>query len=172
MVYYDACLMSMLKNLCGLAEVADYAMGAALVTPCLGGDYASLIGNRRTGANLETAMKQYCREVMAHWNVYGAALGISLTDLSKLAPVTAGLRKISEELVASYDHYAETYDDATNTCYRLDPDYPFFDVMVYVQKLAVDSEMRSSSTSPRNFIGRRTPQPSAKRPRNSSPGRR
>lgn len=139
MVYYDACLMSMLENLCGLADVADYAMGAAHVTPGLGGDYASLISNLRTGANLEAAMKQYCHEVMAHWNIFGAALDISLTDLSKLAPVTAALRKISEELVGSYADYTKTYNDATNECYRLDPAFPFFDLMDYVQTLAVNS---------------------------------
>lgn len=140
MVYYDACLMSMLENLCGLTEIADYAMGAAHVTPGIGGDYASLIGNLRTAANLEAAMKQYCREVMAHWNVYDDALDISLTDLSKLAPVTAALRKITDELVANYSDNGEAYDHAACTCYRLDPDYPFFDLMDYVQTLAVNSE--------------------------------
>lgn len=140
MVYYDACLMSMLENLCGLTDVADYVMGAAHVTPGLGGDYASLIGNLRMASNLETAMKQYCREVMAHWNIYGDALDISLTDLSKLAPVTTALRKISEELVDSYADYADAYDQAACSCYRLDSEYPFFDVMDYVQTLAVSSE--------------------------------
>lgn len=140
MLYYDACLMGMLENLCGLSEVADYALGAAHVTPGLGGDYASLIGNLRMGANLEAAMKQYCHEVMAHWNIYGGAFDISLTDLSRLGPVTTALRKITDELVASYAVCAKKYDEATCYCYRLDSYYPCFDIMDYVQTLAVNSE--------------------------------
>lgn len=140
MIYYDACLMAMLENFCGLAEVADYALGAAHITPGLGGDYASLIGNLRTASGLEAAMKQYCRELMAHWSVYDSDLDISLTDLSRLNPVTALLRQISDELVTSYDDYREEYDEATCACYRLDSSYPFFDLMDYVQNLAVTSE--------------------------------
>lgn len=137
MVYYDACLMSMLENLCGLTDVADYVLGAAHVTPGLGGDYASLIRNLSTASNLEAAMKQYCREVMAHWSVYDGNFDISLTDLSRLAPVTEVLREISDELVASYADYREVYDQAACDCYRLDSAYPFFDLMDYVQTLAV-----------------------------------
>lgn len=140
MIYYDACLMGMVENLCGLTDVADYVLSAAHITPGLGGDYASLIGNLRMGADLEAAIKKYCHEVMAHWNVYGATLDISLTNLSKLAPVTTALRKITDELVATYADYTNKYDKATCSCYRLDPDYPFFDMMDYVQALAVHSE--------------------------------
>lgn len=140
MIYYDACLMGMLENLCGLTDVADYVLGAAHETPGLGGDYASLIGNLRTASDLEAAMKQYCHEVMAHWNLYGDNNDISLTDLSKLAPVTTVLRKISDELVATYQSYTTRYNMATCMCYRLNADLPFFDMMDYVQNLAVVSE--------------------------------
>ncbi len=140
MIYYDACLMGMLENLCGLTDIADYALGAAHETPGLGGNYASLIENLRSGSNLETAMKQYCHEVMALWNVYGDNNDISLTDLSKLAPVTTVLGKISNELVASYDTNEEEFNTATCACYRLDTSYPYFDIMDYVETLAVNSE--------------------------------
>lgn len=140
MIYYDACLMAMLENLCGLTEVTDYVLGAAHITPGLGGDYASLIENLTLASDLETAIKRYCREVMAHWSVYPGNFDISLTDLSRLTPVTTALREISEELVNSYADYDEEYNQATCSCYRLDSSYPFFDVMDYVQTLAVAAE--------------------------------
>lgn len=140
MIYYDACLMGMLENLCGLTDVADYVLGAAHETPGLGGNYASLIENLRTGSDFEAAMKQYCHETMKLWSLDEDSYDLSLTNLSKLAPVTTALRKIADELVASYDDYKEEYDNATCLCYRLNVSFPFFDVMDYVGKLAVVSD--------------------------------
>lgn len=140
MIYYDACLMGMLENLCGLTGVADYVLGAAHETPGIGGSYASLIENLRSGSDFVAAMRQYCHETVKLWNIYGDNYDLSLTDLSKLTPVTKALRKISDELVASYDDYKENYDTATCACYRLNASYPFFDIMDYIETLAVASE--------------------------------
>lgn len=139
MIYYDACLMNMLENLCSLSEIADYALGAAHITPGLGGDYTSLIENLNSASSLEVAMKQYCRETMNHWNIYKSENDIVLTDLSKLGPVTATLKKISLELVDSYDDYEEKFDEATNSCYKFNSDFPYFDIRDYVENLAATS---------------------------------
>lgn len=143
MIYYDACLMAMLENYCSLVDIADYALGAAHTTPGIGGNYTSLLELLATDDDFETIMGKYMSESMSLWSIVGYAHDFTLIDLSKMGEVTTVLKDVAEELVASYDDYQQVYDavlsDENYGVYRYEADYPFFDVVDYVNKLAAYS---------------------------------
>ena len=143
MIYYDACLMGMLENYCSLVDIADYALGAAHTTPGIGGNYTSLLELLATDDDFETIMGKYMSESMSLWSIVGYAHDFTLIDLSKMGEVTTVLKDVAEELVASYDDYQQVYDavlsDENYGVYRYEADYPFFDVVDYVNKLAAYS---------------------------------
>lgn len=141
MVYYDACLMNMLENVCGLTEVSDYALGSAHSVPSLGGLYASLINGLNSNMDFETGIKKYCKNVIGHWNLYELKIDLALTNLSKLAPVMTTLSKISNELIMTYDKYKEAYDNADDNTYNVaNKTAPFVDIISYVKNVALMSE--------------------------------
>lgn len=137
MIYHDACLMGLLENYFELASVADYALGASHITPGEGGEYGSLLLSLDGTADFESAVSRYCRTVVAHWNKVSAGekLDLKLTDLSKLEPVGKVLGKIADHLVANYDEQGAAFDAAGAGSYHFDEDFPYYDVMDYVENL-------------------------------------
>ncbi len=50
------------------------------------------------------------------------------------------MKLFTDELVDTYEEEQKTYDVATNSCYRFSQNFPFFDIIDYMQKLANYSE--------------------------------
>ena len=141
-LYYDACLMNMLENLGEVQPIARYALGAAHSTPGIGGEYGVLLDLLDKGTDIETIGARYCRAVIAHWSVTDPSpKDITMTRLSGLPDVFAVLKKVSDELVATYADNSEEYDAALDNTYLFaEPEdfdsFPFIDIADYVEQLA------------------------------------
>lgn len=137
MLYYDACLMGMLENYSGLTEISDYVLGSAHTVPGLGGNYASLIENLTEQDDFEPAIRQYIHEVVSLWGAHPDIVSdLALANLSSWSKLMDAMKLFTDELVNTYEEDQEQYDIATNNCYRFTPNYPFFDIMDYMRKLA------------------------------------
>lgn len=137
MLYYDACLMGMLENYSGLTEISDYVLGSAHTVPGLGGNYASLIENLTEQDDFEPAIRQYIHEVVSLWGTDPYTVSdLALANLSSWPKLMDAMKLFTDELVNTYEEDQETYDFAANECYQFHPNYPFFDIIDYIQKLA------------------------------------
>lgn len=166
MIYFDACLMGMAEVLTGVSECADYALCATHVTPNMGGDYNSLIYNLNNYADFETAMAEYGREVIRHWESDGLPLDIKLVDLSKMNPFLEDVKELSgyladaARITSAYRTdinngvavsptsneaiIAANFEKALNSCYlyfwEYDknnvPKYPFYDIHMLSELMA------------------------------------
>ncbi|GHV91560.1 hypothetical protein AGMMS50268_20630 [Spirochaetia bacterium] len=98
MVYHHACLQNMLENLCELqvTGLVDYVLAAGHNTSSVGGDYGSLLNFLNTGADLEEVISQYCWYNVKHMEVSTGQSELIFTDLRKLDPVLATIKKIVE----------------------------------------------------------------------------
>jgi hypothetical protein len=149
MLYYDACLMGMLENLSELGGVADYALASVHSVPGIGGDYGSLMEHLTKSSSFTDAITHYCTDVMELWDLTAgdSFCDIGMTDLSMLPAVNDVLRRVTDELVATYTQQKDAYNTASQQAYStLDSDdwrvsisNPFIDVVDYVQLLAEKS---------------------------------
>ncbi|GHU45051.1 hypothetical protein FACS1894190_17010 [Spirochaetia bacterium] len=98
MVYHHACLQNMLENLCELqvTGLVDYVLAAGHSTSAVGGDYGSLLNVLNTGADLEEVISEYCWYNVRHMDVETGQSELIFTDLRKLDPVLAAIKKIVE----------------------------------------------------------------------------
>ncbi len=164
MIYFDACLMGMVEIVAGLGDCTDYTMCASHITPGNGGDYSALMYHLNQSTNFETAIKDYCRETVAHWIVSPIPLDLTVVNNSKMEPVLDEMKVLSdymlevtelcndyfdpakedEEVDMSIEYLSSAYEEAITQCYHYDDDvledgsakFPFFDVLNFVQILA------------------------------------
>ncbi|GHV38729.1 hypothetical protein AGMMS49546_09610 [Spirochaetia bacterium] len=102
MVYHHACLQNMLENLCELqvTGLVNYVLAAGHNTSSVGGDYGSLLNFLNTGADLEEVISQYCWYNVKHMEVSTGQSELIFTDLRKLDPVLASIKKIVDVFTA------------------------------------------------------------------------
>lgn len=164
MIYFDACLMGMAEVLAGLDDCSEYVLCASHVTPGMGGDYNSLIYNLNNSTNFESAINEYGREVMAHWNNQGLPLDLKLVNLGKMDNLMANIKTLSgyledvAQITAEYKEdvkngvqinpyddralIAEIFEYAVNRCYCYIWEYkdgvatyPFYDLHMFTELL-------------------------------------
>lgn len=68
-LYMDVCLMNMIENLYQIKDHVNYVMGAAHLTPGLGGDYPDLIKSMEKHDNLEDMLKEYVPATAEQWSI-------------------------------------------------------------------------------------------------------
>ncbi|MEG1608123.1 MAG: clostripain-related cysteine peptidase, partial [Mucinivorans sp.] len=135
-IYYDACLMGCIENLSGLTSVADYALLSNHVI--YGGQYFFLRKALSSDANPETALAKYGNDLVSYFrdDVPVPTSDIVFTRLNKVSAVNEVMKKVSQELVSTYNQYKEGYDMALIDTYIYDKDYPLYDIDCYVSLLA------------------------------------
>lgn len=137
-IYYDACLMGALENLSGLNSVADYALMSNHST--YGGQYTYLRKALSNDANLETALAKYGSNVISYYKGNVPTADLVLTRLDKVSAANEIIKKISQELVLTYDQYKPDYNRALTDAYYYDKEYPLYDIDKYVSLLAEYSD--------------------------------
>ena len=100
-IYWDVCLMNMIEHIYQVKDHTDYVMGAAHLTPGLGGDYPELIHALETSATLEDALKAYVPKAVNQWKVTGNDVGdLAVTKTALLEPVVTAAKECSDRLCA------------------------------------------------------------------------
>lgn len=137
-IYFDACLMNMLENLGELTDVTQYVLGAAHLTPGIGGEYGTLLSTLSEGNDIVDAMKRYCPATVNMWNyLKDRNYDLTMTDLSKLGSVFSVFKEFTDELVNSYEIEGEDYNAVKmDECYFLKDGYPFVEINSYIKALA------------------------------------
>lgn len=100
MMYWDVCMMNMIENLYQIKDYTNYVLGAAHLTPGIGGNYAALIHALENHSDIPSAMKEYIPAMMIHWGELGIC-DLALTDMSKIDAVVEKFKPISERLYKS-----------------------------------------------------------------------
>lgn len=146
MIYYDACLMAVIENYAGLADLTDYILGSSHSTPAIGGDYSSLIYNLKHSVNFEETITTYCNDVIRHWELDWDNHDIGLFKMSYMDDVLKGAAILSEILteIIEIDPATEQYDPdllesieyAFYDCYRYNSLYPYFDLGQFGESVA------------------------------------
>ncbi|MEG1464749.1 MAG: clostripain-related cysteine peptidase [Mucinivorans sp.] len=137
-IHYDACLMGCIENLTGLTSVADYALMSN--HSIYGGQYTFLRNALSSDANPETALAKYGNDLVSYYRGDVDASDIVFTRLNKVSAVNEVMKKVSQELVSTYDQYKDGYDRALTDAYIYTKDYPFYDIDNYVSLLAKYSD--------------------------------
>ena len=100
LVYWDVCLMSMIENIYQIKDHTDYVMGAAHLTPGIGGNYPELINALSNNDTLEDALREYVPVVLQMWRLTEGndATDLSVINTAKLEPLVQGIREYSQQL--------------------------------------------------------------------------
>ena len=101
-LYMDVCLMNMIENLYQIKDHADYVMGAAHLTPGLGGDYPDLIKSMEKHDNVEDMLKEYVPAAAEQWSVNlgedNSGRDLVACRMDKLPAVITGIKEYTEQL--------------------------------------------------------------------------
>lgn len=114
LLYWDVCLMNMIENLYQIKDHTDYVLGAAHLTPGIGGNYANLMHALENNNSILAAMQEYVPATVKHWgNMQETNLGVDLTlsDMRYIDEVGQNVKKYIDALI-SYRDGLKTGSDA------------------------------------------------------------
>lgn len=116
-VYLDVCLMNMIENIYQIKDHTDYVMGAAHLTPGLGGSYPDLIASLENQPDLESALKDYVPKATYEWEVLEGMdeRDLVVTRMDKIEPVVQAMKNFSDCL-CTIDKIGETDPDNEMYC--------------------------------------------------------
>ncbi|WP_195474724.1 clostripain-related cysteine peptidase [Bacteroides finegoldii] len=102
MVYWDVCLMNMIENIYQIKDYTNYVMGAAHVTPGVGGHYTLLMDALENHADIPSAMKEYIPATILHWRdvVGDTPADLALIDMSKIDATVTRFKDVSDGFIS------------------------------------------------------------------------
>lgn len=100
-VYWDACLMNMVENLCEIKDYTNYVLGAANLTPSEGGNYAMLLKSLSENPDTEQALKKYIDYAVSLWTSGNdSPQDLTLINMTKFAPIVECMKPIPDVLLS------------------------------------------------------------------------
>lgn len=101
MIYWDVCLMSMIENVYQIKDYTDYVMGAAHLTPGIGGNYAYLMKSLEGHSDVPSAMQEYIPATISYWRDCAGDDGkdLALLDMSKIDATVADFKAVSDAFI-------------------------------------------------------------------------
>lgn len=101
LIYMDVCQMSMMENICQIADYTDYILGASHLTPSFGGHYGRLMDKLEQHSEVLPAMQEYVPQTVELWKSLDAtsSCDLALTDTRMLPPVLDEMRLFTDALI-------------------------------------------------------------------------
>ena len=127
-LYWDACLMNMMENLCEIKDYTNYVLGAVNLTPGEGGNYAMLLKSLSEYLNTEEALSKYIDYTVSIWGQGNGdedrTQDLTLINMTKFNQVIECMKPIPQELLklrsSSNEQVRLAFDFWTNYFYRYD----------------------------------------------------
>lgn len=101
MVYFDVCQMNMIENLYQIKDYTHYVLGAAHLTPSIGGNYAQLLTSLDNHADVKSAMQEFVPAMGAIWKESlgtSTAMDLTLSDMDHIDEVVNIMKTYTEKL--------------------------------------------------------------------------